>query len=36
MPNETIEILITMALYMSIVIGIGVFFAKRANANSEN
>lgn len=36
MSNETIKILITMALYMSVVIGIGVYFAKRANANSEN
>ncbi len=30
------EILITMIVYMAVVIGIGVFFAKRAQANSEN
>ncbi|MBB2181487.1 sodium/proline symporter PutP [Lachnospiraceae bacterium MD1] len=32
----TVEILITMCLYMALVIAIGLFFAKRANENSEN
>ena len=30
------QILIAMSCYMAIVIGIGVFYAKRANKNSEN
>ena len=34
--NDKIQILITMVLYMSIVIGIGVYFYKRAQKNSEN
>ncbi len=35
MDSSTIQILISMIVYMAIVIGIGVFFAKRANRNSE-
>ena len=34
--TDTVQIMITMALYMVAVIGIGVAFAKRANRNSEN
>lgn len=34
--SETIQILLAMIIYMTIVIGIGVFFAKQANKNSEN
>ena len=34
--NDKIQILITMVLYMSIVIGIGVYFYKRAQKSSEN
>jgi len=36
MDGSQIQILITMAIYMAIVIGIGVYFAKRSNQNSEN
>jgi sodium/proline symporter len=35
MPGQSL-IFIVMTVYMLIVIGIGLFFAKRANANSEN
>lgn len=35
MNGETIQILIAMCLYMLVVIGIGLYFAKRANQNSE-
>lgn len=33
---ENLQMLITMCVYIMIVIGIGVFFAKRSNKNSEN
>ena len=36
MDSNSIQILIAMVVYMAVVIGIGVVFAKRANANSEN
>ncbi len=36
MSPETIQILIAMVVYMAAVIAIGVIFAKRANANSDN
>ena len=36
MDASTLQILIAMAVYMLIVIGIGVAFARRANQNSEN
>ena len=36
MDGNTVQILISMILYMAIVIIIGVIFAKRANTNSEN
>ena len=36
MDSDSIKILITMAMYMAIVIGIGVVFAKKSNQNSEN
>ena len=35
MRNETIQILIAMVIYMAVVIGIGVLYARRANKNSE-
>ena len=35
MNGNTIQILIAMVVYMTIVIGIGVIYAKRANKNSE-
>ena len=35
MGNDTIQILIAMVIYMAVVIGIGVLYAKRANKNSE-
>ena len=35
MNGNTIQILIAMVLYMAAVILIGVFYAKRANKNSE-
>ncbi len=36
MSSQTIQILIAMVVYMAVVIIIGIAFAKRANANSEN
>ena len=36
MDSNSIQILIAMVIYMAIVIGIGVWFAKRANKNSDN
>ncbi|NLV86450.1 MAG: sodium/proline symporter PutP [Clostridiales bacterium] len=36
MDTGTIQILISMSVYMAVVIGIGVYFAKRANQSSEN
>ena len=35
MDSSTIQILIAMVIYMAVVIGIGVLYAKRANKNSE-
>lgn len=35
MDGNTIQILIAMVIYMAVVIGIGVIYAKRANKNSE-
>ncbi|MBQ4037283.1 MAG: sodium/proline symporter [Clostridia bacterium] len=35
MDGKTLQILIAMAVYMTIVIGIGVIYAKRANKSSE-
>ncbi len=34
--NNTLQIIIAMVAYMSVVIGIGLIYAKRANASSEN
>lgn len=36
MSSETLKIFLAMTAYMLIVIGIGLYFAKRAQANSEN
>jgi len=36
MSGESVQILISMCAYMAVVIGIGVYFAKIANENSEN
>ena len=36
MMTSTAQILIAMAIYMAAVIGIGLIYAKRANASSEN
>jgi len=35
MKGDTIQILIAMVIYMAAVIGIGIYYAKRANKNSE-
>ena len=35
MDSNTLQILIAMVVYMAVVIGIGVLYAKRANKNSE-
>ena len=35
MDTSTIQILIAMVIYMAVVIGIGLIYAKRANQNSE-
>lgn len=36
MDAKVVQILIAMSAYMAVVIGIGIFFAKRANENSDN
>ena len=36
MNAEQLQSLIAMSAYMLVVIGIGIFFAKRANKSSEN
>lgn len=36
MNSQTLQILIAMVLYMAVVIGIGVIFAKTANKSTEN
>jgi len=36
MSGSTLQILITMSVYMLVVIGIGLYFAKRANQNSDS
>lgn len=36
MDGQTIQILIAMVIYMAIVIGIGLVYAKKANQSSEN
>lgn len=36
MNASTVEIFITMCCYMAVVIGIGVYFARRANESSDN
>ena len=36
MNGESVQVLIAMACYMLVVIGIGLYYAKRANENSEN
>lgn len=36
MNGNTVQILISMIVYMAVVIGIGIWFAKRANKSSEN
>ncbi len=36
MTNESIQHLIAMVCYMAVVIGIGLYFAKRANQSTEN
>ena len=36
MTGSQIQTLVAMLLYIGVVIGIGVYFAKRANENSEN
>ena len=35
MNGNTLQILIAMVIYMAVVIGIGVIYAKRANKDSE-
>ena len=36
MDKNTIQILVAMVIYMAAVIAIGIFYAKKANKNSEN
>lgn len=36
MQIETIESVVAMSLYMAVIIGIGIFYAKRANASSDD
>ena len=36
MTTSSAQMLISMLMYMCVVIGIGVYFAKRANQNSDN
>ena len=33
---DKIQMLVTMCVYIAVVIGIGAYFAKRSNQNSEN
>ena len=34
--NSTLQIAVTMGVYMLVVIAIGLYFAKRAQQNTEN
>lgn len=36
MRGDTLQILVAMIVYMTVVVGIGLYFAKRANESSEN
>ena len=36
MSGDTLQVLVAMASYMLIVVGIGIYFAKRSQKNSEN
>ena len=36
MIGDTLQIFVSMIIYMAVVIGIGLYFAKRANESSEN
>ena len=36
MKGDTLQILVSMTIYMTVVIGIGLYYAKRANESSEN
>lgn len=36
MKGDTLQIFISMSIYMAVVIGIGIYFAKRANESSDN
>lgn len=36
MSGDTLQIFVSMIIYMAVVIGIGLYFAKRANESSEN
>ncbi len=36
MSRETLQVFITMVIYMIVVIGIGLYFAKRSNESSDN
>ncbi|MEI3423650.1 MAG: hypothetical protein V8Q85_00785 [Christensenellales bacterium] len=36
MGQESLQILIVMVVYMAAVIGIGIFFARRANADTKS
>ncbi|WP_326911081.1 sodium/proline symporter [Sedimentibacter sp. MB31-C6] len=36
MKGDTLQILVSMIIYMTVIIGIGLYFAKRANESSEN
>lgn len=36
MKGDTLQILVSMIVYMTVVIGIGLYYAKRANESSEN
>jgi sodium/proline symporter len=36
MGGDTLQILIAMVLYIAVVIGIGIYYARRANESSSN
>jgi sodium/proline symporter len=36
MDTSQIQIFVAMCLYLAVIVGVGVFYAKRANENSEN
>ena len=36
MPSQTVQIIIAMVIYIAAIVGIGIWFAKKANKSSED